>query len=60
MTSVTNAPRYANHKTDSDIHPPTRFLGSKSVHSKKVNLTTAGTRYANVLLLGALRNCLER
>ena len=33
-----NAPRYANHKTDCDIPPPTCFLGSKSVHSKKVTL----------------------
>jgi hypothetical protein len=40
------------------LHPP--FLGSKSAHSKKVTLTIAGTRYANVLLLGALRNCLEK
>ncbi|EDL10415.1 mCG1044775, partial [Mus musculus] len=34
-----NAPRYANHKTDSDIPPPTHFLGSRSIHSKKVTLT---------------------
>jgi hypothetical protein len=39
---------------------PTPFLGSKSVHSKRVTLTIARTRYANVLLLGALRNCLEK
>jgi hypothetical protein len=53
-----NAPRYANHKTDSDIPPPTRSLGSGSVHSKNVTLTTltmAGTRYAKVLLLEAPR-----
>ncbi|EDL35741.1 mCG1037450, partial [Mus musculus] len=54
--------RYANHKTDSDIPLPTRFcfLGSKSAHSKKVTLTIAGTRYATVLLLGALGNCFEK
>ena len=27
-SSKLSAPRYANHKTDSDIPPPTRFLGS--------------------------------
>ncbi|EDL33616.1 mCG1037753, partial [Mus musculus] len=35
-----NAPRYANHKTDSDIPPPASFLGSKSVHSQKGLLET--------------------
>ena len=29
-------PRYANHKTESDIPPPTCFLG---VHTKKVTVT---------------------
>ena len=41
------------------LPPPTRFLGSKSVNSKKVTLTITRTCNANVLLLGALRNCLE-
>ena len=50
-----NAPRHVNHKTDSDIPLPTSFLGSGSVHSKKVTLTFAGTLYANVLLLEAHR-----
>ena len=50
------APRHANHKTDSDFPPPTCFLGSGSVLSKKVNLTHPDrTRYAQVLLLEAPR-----
>ena len=46
-----NAPRHANQKTDSDIPPPTCFLGSGSVCSKRTTLTIHGTCYANVLLL---------
>ena len=58
-SSKLSAPRYANHKTDSDIPPPTHFLSSRSIHSKKVTLTITRSCNANVLLLGALRNCLE-
>jgi hypothetical protein len=43
------------------LHLP-HFLGSGRVCSKKkkVTLTIAGNRYANVLLLEAHRNCLEK
>jgi hypothetical protein len=42
-----------------EIPPPTRVLGSKSAHSKKVTLAITRTCNANVVLLGALRSCLE-
>jgi hypothetical protein len=46
--------RRCNHKTDSNIPPPTCFLGSGSVPSKKVTLTHPGTHFANVLFLETL------
>jgi hypothetical protein len=41
------------------LHPPASWVQGVFVQ-KEVTWTFAGTRYANVLLLEAHRNCLEK